>query len=248
MNAFEVTSDERVLFVLTHPDDELAIIAFLRRLAGAGVPVHVCWIHSNFVREQESRAVMDSVGVAPERLTFLVGPDGRIAESLLELMGPMKALIGDFDPTRVYVNAFEQGHIDHDATNLLVSLCFSGPVFEVPLYHTYLRKVPVLNRFSSDERVEVMSLTREESALKRRLIKMFPSQTVRRNMTLYALLSLARLRVPELYGTERARLQTHKDFLSPNHPEPISSAVAASATWKRWVGVVKPLVTSRSSD
>ncbi len=248
MNAFEFSSGERALFVFTHPDDELVLAALIRRLVRSSTPIHVCWTHSTPIRERESREVFSLLGARGTDLTFFDAPDGRVLESIPILLPPMREKVASFAPTRMYVNAFEQGHIDHDATNLLVNLCFDGQVFEAPLYHSYLQKVPVLNRFSSTVGEQVIDLTDEEIALKKLLVSKYPSQTVRRNMALYSALRLLSLKKPKLYETERARLQTHKDFLKPSHSPKLSQKIEACATWRRWVGAVRPLLTSSSSD
>lgn len=248
MSGFDVTQSERVLFVFTHPDDELVLAAFIKRLIVKSIPIHVCWTHSTPLREKESRAVFSLLGLSQSDLTFFDAPDGRVLESIPSLLPLMKGVIVAFAPTRVYVNAFEQGHIDHDATNLLANLCFNGPIFEAPLYHTYLKQVPVLNRFSSREREEVITLTSEEIALQRKLINMYPSQTVQRNMLLYSILKIMQFQKPDLFGTERCRLQVHKDFLTPNHSPELATKIVASELWKRWVGVVRPMIISLSSD
>ena len=242
MSAFDVAAGERVLFVFTHPDDELGLTAFIGRLLSRGVAVRVCWTHSTPVREAESRAAMGALGLAQGSLTFLGGKDGAVVDSLPELRPAMRSLIAEHAPTRAVTLAFEQGHIDHDATNLLVNLCFDGPVYETPLYHTYLTKTPKLHCFSSHEGEETILITPEERAVKKRLVRMYPSQTLRRNLMMYEMMHALTMRRPRLFLYERMRLQRHKDFLRPSHPAALARRVEACRTWKRWVAAVRPLL------
>lgn len=235
MKAYEVDKSERVLFAFTHPDDELAATAFMGRLLAQGVPIHVSWSHSTPVREAESRAALGSIGVAQEDMTFFDAADGHVIDALGDLRAKLRVAIKKFEPTRIVTHAFEQGHIDHDATNLLVNLCFDGPVFEAPFYHTYMTKMPRLYRFSTLAGEEKIVLTPDERKTKRRLVAMFPSQTVRRNVVVYELAHAVTLRRPPLFQFERMRLQTHKDFLKPNHPRSVALRLEQCKTWKRWV-------------
>lgn len=234
MRAFEVGADERVVFAFTHPDDELALSALIGRLIAKGVALRVIWTHSTHVREAESRAAMRTIGVKDSDLAFYETEDGNVIASVSELREPFSKLVEEFRPTRIVTHAFEQGHIDHDATNLLVNLCFKGPVFEAPFYHTYLTRFPRLYSFSSPEGEQTMALTPSERRTKKRLVGLYPSQTVRRNIIVYELLHALTFRRPPLFRFERLRLQTHKDFLSPNHPEPLAGRIRACETWERW--------------
>jgi LmbE family N-acetylglucosaminyl deacetylase len=244
MRAFEVGQGERVLFAFTHPDDELAVAVFMRRLAQQGTEVRALWTHSTPVREAESRAAMREVGFAQETLTFFDAPDGNVIGSVRKLRDGVCRIVTDFKPTRVVTHAFEQGHIDHDATNLTVNLCYDGPVFEAPYYHTYLTRFPVLYKFSNPQGEEMTDLTEDERRLKKRMTRMYPSQTLRRNVIVYDLLHALTFRRPPLFVSERMRLQTHTDFLCPNHPEPLASRVRASETWQRWEREAEALLTA----
>jgi len=177
--------------------------------------------------------------VPNDAMTFYDAADGHVIDAIGDLRTKFKVTLKKFAPTRVVTHAFEQGHIDHDATNLLVNLCFDGPVFEAPFYHTYLTKMPRLYRFSTHEGEQTIALTPEERKTKKRLVTMYPSQTVRRNVVVYELAHAVTLRRPPLFQVERMRLQTHKDFLKPNHPHALAKRVERCATWRRWVAGAK---------
>jgi LmbE family N-acetylglucosaminyl deacetylase len=246
VKAFEVEGNERVLFAFTHPDDELALSAFISRLLHKGIPIQILWTHSTPVRAAESRNAMHALGVDSEALTFFETEDGNVISSVKELRRTVSAIVLAFRPTRVVTHAFEQGHIDHDATNLLVNLCYKGPIFEAPFYHTYLTRFPKLYCFSTPQGEERTPLTAAERKMKKRLVKMYPSQTVRRNVVVYELVHTMTMRKPPLFQFERLRRQRHTDFLQPNHPEPLASRVARSRTWHRWVEGAEALLESSS--
>jgi len=232
--AFDVGQGERVLFAFSHPDDEMVVAAFLRRLTRQGTPVHFCWLHSTPVREAESRAAMSRLGLSGDDLTFFGAPDGQLLESISELEPELRALIERFRPTRVVTQAFEQGHIDHDATNFMVDRCFDGPIFEVPCYHTYLTKVPRILRFADPVGEETIELSPEERRMKRSLVRLYGSQSLRRKLALYKLLLGLTFRDAAFFAKERMRLQGQIDYTRPNLPEPTATKVAASATWRHW--------------
>ena len=61
---------------MTHPDDEMSICAWIRRLTQNGNEVHISWTHSNAVREAEARAVAVLLGVPDRNLHFFGASDG----------------------------------------------------------------------------------------------------------------------------------------------------------------------------
>lgn len=241
MKAFDLDPGQRWLFCMTHPDDEISICVWIHRLVKAGVEVHLCWTHSNPVREQEARAVAKILGVPSDRLTFLAAGDGSICDEMRELLPKFNDLMSRVRPDRVVCGAFEQGHIDHDATNWLVNHSFEGPVFEVPFYHTYTVRLQTMNRFADPTGQEVIHLTKEEQKLKVRVAKLYRSQNIWSVLCWYEVWQLSRLKPAELRRRELMRLQVHRDFTEPNLPEPLKKKVQASGTWRRWRTAVERL-------
>jgi LmbE family N-acetylglucosaminyl deacetylase len=182
------------------------------------------------------------LGLGPDQLSFFTFEDGQVIENLTELADRLRALVESFRPDRVVAPAFEQGHLDHDATNLAVNLAFEGPVLEVPLYHPYSRRIQTLNRFADPSGQEVLKLTAEERQLKARLARAYPSQTIWRNVFWYEVWQRLRLRFDPLSGTERMRLQVWKRFLEPNLPPAEAAQVARSSAWSRWVSYSGPVL------
>lgn len=243
MKAFEFDPQLRWLFCMTHPDDEISICATIRRLVQSGSEVYISWTHFTPERKAEALNVAEILGVPPERLYFHEGPDGKVCEEMPQLLESFRSMVNQVNPDRIACGAFEQGHLDHDATNLLVNRAFSGPVLEIPFYHTYLSRRPKMNRFATPEGQEILSLTREEQELKVKVAKLYPSQAIWRNLLLDELRRriIARREEP-LNRTERMRLQTHKDFLTPNLPASLAARVRRSRKWRRWEAAAQAIL------
>ena len=225
---------------MTHPDDEISICAWIRRLTGQGSEVFLSWTHSTEVRTREAKNAASVLGVPWERCSIHGGHDGHVCDQLIELLPSYRLMIRRVHPDRVVCGAFEQGHLDHDATNFLVNQSFPGPVFEVPFYHTYLSRAPVLNRFAQSHGEEYLRLTKEERQFKVELAKSYPSQAIWRNLVLNEARRLAtRPWTRRIQSLERMRLQTHKDFLAPHLPQPLADRVRRSAKWRKWVAAVR---------
>jgi LmbE family N-acetylglucosaminyl deacetylase len=234
VRAFDESCKDTWLFFFAHPDDELAICAWISRLVSTGNRVHMCWVHSTPVREKEARCSASLLKVPQSQLHFLSGKDGHIVEQMSTLAEEFRQIIRVVKPDRVCTCAFEQGHLDHDATNFLAANTFAGPILEYPLYHTYLTTYKRVNRFASQDTGEVLRLCAGERALKHKISNCYPSQPLKLKLTAYELINLARLSPQRLALTERLRFQTHFEFLQPNLPEPLSRKVVESDKWRRW--------------
>lgn len=236
MKLFDADPSLRWLFVMAHPDDELAIAAWIRRLRDVAAEVHVLWMHATPVREAESRRVMDVLDVPGERLSFLGAPDGDLCDHLSGYLPRVEELVSRTNPDRIVTTAYEQGHLDHDATNLLVNRSTRGvPILEVPLYHGYFREIMPLNRFADPTGQEILELSQEEQLLLKRVAKMYPSQTIWRNLVWSEVLSWIKFRPTHLLRTERMRLQTWRDYRRPNLPDALARRVERSPRWARWL-------------
>lgn len=240
MTVFDSDPNIRWLFCLTHPDDELAVAAWIAHLAKNGNSVWMMWTHSTPTREMESRAVAKRLGVHQNHLIFANGTDGVICDEMYELLPLFRRVMQEVAPDRVVCAAFEQGHLDHDATNWLVNHSFDGPVFEFPMYRTYRFPLQVLNRFSRTEGQEVRLLSEEERRLKVEVAQSYPSQSIWRIVCAYHFVHRHLLRRPvPLAASERMRRQTHFNYLRPNHPEPLAKKVMDCDAWQRWTRSVK---------
>ncbi|MEJ5171709.1 MAG: PIG-L family deacetylase [Fimbriimonadales bacterium] len=234
MRAFDPDPSIRWLFVFTHPDDELGMCAWIRRLVRAAAYVQVCWVHDTPVRRAEALANARELGLDDTRLFFLGGTDGSIADEMPQLWPKLREVVREARPDRVVTIAFEQGHLDHDATNLLVHRSFRGPVFEYPMYHPYTRRIQTLNRFADPTGEEVLQLEPDECLLKKRMARRYPSQNIHSVLWWYHAYRWLTLRPVHLCRTERLRLQTWSDYLRPNLPERLRQEVRRSPQWARW--------------
>ena len=238
MKVLDFDPSIRWLFCMTHPDDEISVCHILRSLVRNGNEVFVSWTHSTPAREAESRSAAELLGIPPSNLTFLGAPDNEVCDNLVALEPRFRKLMNDVQPDRVVCGAFEQGHIDHDATNFLVNATFTGPVIEVPFYNPYTPNIRRLNEFSDPRGEEKLELDAGEARFKKDFAKRFPSQNIWRLLLAHEAVQVVRGRKPTLARYERFRFQTHRDFRVPNHPERIRDQVAKHPMWKRWIEAV----------
>lgn len=195
----------------------------------------MAWLHTTDVRTAEARRVAARLGVPQKNLTFFRARDGGIPEEMCGLLPEIRKWLDRVNPDRLCSCAFEQGHLDHDAANMLATLGFPGLVLEVPLYHTYLHKYKLTNRFANPAGEHVLDLTPEERRLKLWAARQYPSQPLWRKLIAYEAWNALRLKPARLARTERMRFKVHEDFLVPDVPEPLRSKVEQSAKWQRWL-------------
>ena len=137
-------------------------------------------------------------------------------------------------PDRVCCGAFEQGHLDHDATNMLVNLTFDGPVLEIPFYHDYRSGIQRFNRFTDSSGEEILHLDPDEQRFKKDIAKQYPSQNIWRLLLIYEVWQACQLKKVALAKSERMRFQTHRTFSQPNHPPNLARRIKRCPKWKRW--------------
>jgi LmbE family N-acetylglucosaminyl deacetylase len=219
---------------MAHPDDEAFVSTWIRRLTRMGTDVSLGWSHDNVVRRAEACAAARALGVAHDQLYFLGGLDGRIAQQMAELTPRLARIVEDVAPDRIVTTAFEQGHIDHDATNRMVSAVFDGPVFEIPLYHPYTRRIQRLARFA-DGGGERLAVTSEEAQFKRKLLELYPSQSIARIFRWAERWERLTRGTSDLVAAERMRLQTWRDWRRPNLPSKLAAEVERCDRWRSWL-------------
>lgn len=219
---------------MAHPDDELSVAGWVRRLTQAGVEVSMAWTHATPTRELEARAAAARLGIPADNLFFLGGTDRRLCDEIETLLPRFAEVFGLVRPTRTVTTAFEQGHLDHDATNLMVNLTFDGEVFEVPLYHTYARILQRINVFADPEGEERIELSAAERQFKWEIVGLYPSQRIAFNLRLHELRQRLLFReLPCLF--ERMRLQPSLAFDRPALPDALAREVRQTRQWARWM-------------
>lgn len=236
--AFDPSPNLAWLFVFPHPDDELAIAAWIRRLARGGNRVGLCWAHHTDERREESTNVARKIGLRDDTLVFLGLPDGGLPEALPELVGRLSQVVSDFRPVRVATAAFEQGHPDHDAVNFAVHQVWPGPTLEFPLYHSYATPFQTIGRFDDERGSETIDLDADEQELKVELAKMFPSQNLWSALVWNEVRLVLTGRGGELRKWERLRVQSHFDYDAPGLQPRLAAKVRRTASWRRWQAAV----------
>ena len=241
MSVFDL-SKRRWLFCMTHPDDEISICMWMKKLVDNGNEVYVSWTHSTPTREAEGRKVAEKLGIPQDHLTFHMAPDGVICTQFKDLIPVFADLMEKVKPDVVVCGAFEQGHVDHDTTNVLVNLTFKGDVLEVPFYHTYMTKFQTMNEFSDTTGQSVFALSDAEAKLKREIAKQYRSQNIWSVLFWFEAWQAIQGKRIELAKREVMRLQQHKVFRIPNHPTYIVKELEKNSTWQGWCEHVRPHV------
>jgi len=193
-------SDERILILIPHPDDEVAGCAAAigrARDAGAalfglylttGVPApETLWPwqrrrHAELVerRRGEAREAAALLGIEP--LAFAERPARQLKSFLGEAVAEIRAARLQCHATRIWVPAWEGGHQDHDVANFLAAqIARDVPVTEFAEYNyaggaVRSQSFPALR---GDE--TVLRLSALETTQKRRLLARYRSEA--RNLT-----------------------------------------------------------------
>ncbi len=241
MNEFDLDPSISWLFVFAHPDDELAIATWIRRLTLNGNKVSIAWIHGSGKRGEEARKAAESIGVNPENCYFADFDDGSFLSRLADLQNELRAMLGKYNPDRLVCAAFEQGHLDHDALRFAIEQVWDRPVLEFPEYWPYTPHVATMNRFTNTEGECVLELSSYEKRWKHALAKNYPSTDIWRNLFWYEIWSALRLRRAHLIRTERLRWSPKYDFRTPRVPEKYNSKVLRSNQWKVWLAALDSL-------
>jgi len=137
---------KRYLFLFAHPDDEVMIAGTMRGLLGRGALIHAAWITSGDYfggrerREAELASAMTIVGLSTQRSHLMRLPSLGLLHQLRYGCERVAELMNEIQPDIVFVNAYEGGHPDHDAVNLMAytgqsELGYPCELLEFPLYN-----------------------------------------------------------------------------------------------------------------
>lgn len=240
---------EVCLFCFAHPDDEFFCCAVLRRLVEQGCNVFCVWGVATPPREAESREAIELLGVPSLRTRFAYFPDGHVIEDLPQYVAFWEQILQDIRPEKIFLPAFECGHLDHDATNFAVAyasrrLGMHSLLVEFPLYHTYSTRVPTVGRFAEDAGEQVVLLSAEERVLKKRVLSCHRSQRLPWLLKLYQLLMKMGIKPSGLWETERFRLLSQTRYDRPHLPAPLAEHVERSPKWKKFTIAITALCPS----
>jgi LmbE family N-acetylglucosaminyl deacetylase len=173
---------DSVLFLLAHHDDEVFCAGCLERARRQGRRIRLLWATAGGLapagrRQREGLVVAGLLGLAADEHASLGLPDQGAIDHLPEIAEALRSLISGV--TCVYVPAYEGGHPDHDAVNLVAArVCAGGPpVEEFSLYCRQGRGVAVKRLFAAEPGPpERFLLERPALELRRSLIRANASQ------------------------------------------------------------------------
>lgn len=143
------TKLKNVLFIMPHPDDEVAIVGRIKKYLEEQKNIHCVWITDGNlsadkeIRQQESIKVMNLLKVPRENLHFLNFPDGKCIYNLNNIVDLLTKIMEEIKAEEVYTTAYEGGHPDHDSINFCVNNVakkLNIIAYEFPMYNKY--KVP----------------------------------------------------------------------------------------------------------
>ncbi|HEY4989949.1 MAG TPA: PIG-L family deacetylase [Opitutaceae bacterium] len=131
------------LVVAPHPDDEaLGCGGAVALLAGAGAPVHVVFVTDGsashpahptlspndiaVMRKAEAREATAILGVGPEHVSFMEGPDGQIAnlgtDGTDRMASRIASLLERLSPDAILLPGRRDGSTDHESVFRIVRL------------------------------------------------------------------------------------------------------------------------------
>lgn len=186
------------LFIFAHQDDEYAAAPWIVEELANGNDVACAYLTDGgsrvapAVRDDESRAVLRSLGVADERIAFLCDErgarigDGALAMRCVDALTTLERWIErtPFVPLRLYAPSYEGGHPDHDAAHLIAAVVarrrgIAADAWHFALYNAYRCPKPLftmLRQLPSDapfRRATATAASRWKLAL---LCMRYPSQ------------------------------------------------------------------------
>jgi len=130
-----MTQARRVLFLFAHQDDEFGVAPWIVQEIRQGSIIRCIYLTDGGdrwrpgVRDEESLAALDAIGVRSRFVTFVENGGERIQDRFL-VFGLEEALAavrywlkdGAFFPDRIYAPSYEGGHPDHDAAHLIAAV------------------------------------------------------------------------------------------------------------------------------
>jgi LmbE family N-acetylglucosaminyl deacetylase len=194
-----MTASSRILILVPHPDDEVvgcAAAAKRELLAGkalfalyltTGVPARELlwpWQRPHYAalveqRRAEAAAAAAFLGIEP--VGFHDVPARTLKSRLAPTLARIEAVLSERHIDEVWTPAFEGGHQDHDATNLLASrLKPRIGVVEFAEYHAAGGRVESQRFLAPHGDERHIALTPAEAALKRQALALYRSE--RRNL------------------------------------------------------------------
>ena len=220
---------ETVLYLFAHQDDEIGPAAKMAADVRAGRNVYAVWITDGSgtaepaVREKESRAAMDFIGVPQENLYFLGYRDRDSWKHLDAEFADILKIATELQPAEITCIAYEGGNIDHDVTSLIASLMPARvesvrAVYEFPLYNSFKGQYRMGEFIPRDDTDTLYTeIDKELYRIKKGMVDKYPSQAAIL-MALKPLLSKTKLKKKG----EPYRVQPEYDYLQSPTVGPVA--------------------------
>jgi LmbE family N-acetylglucosaminyl deacetylase len=136
----------KYLFLLAHPDDEIAVAGTIRMLVDQHAEVLCVWATSGGyfgkadVRELEVAKASATLGLNNGSLELLRMPDLGLVSKLDRAADKFAEIVAGFKPDRIFCDAYEGGHPDHDSVNFIAyegrfRANLKAELYEFPLYN-----------------------------------------------------------------------------------------------------------------
>jgi LmbE family N-acetylglucosaminyl deacetylase len=149
------SAEEAILLLLAHHDDEVWCAGRIRHAQRLGKRVRLLWATAGGFapaarRQREGLAVASLLCLRPEEHLSLGLPDQHAVDHLDEIAAALSAMLANV--AEVLVPAYEGGHPDHDAVNMVAARVCAGraAVSEFSLYRRSARGVAVKPLFPGE--------------------------------------------------------------------------------------------------
>ncbi|HLI10376.1 MAG TPA: PIG-L family deacetylase [Alphaproteobacteria bacterium] len=190
-----MTPGRRILILAPHPDDEIVGCAVAaRRARAAGARVFVLYLTTGVPerdrlwrwqragydmrvarRREEALAAAKLIGLEP--VGFQPWPSRRLRFHLGEALALVETILVARRIDALWAPAWEGGHQDHDAANVLASrFAAMRPVMEFAEYHFAAGRIHSQRFIAAGPRDEVIALASRERALKRAALAVYRSE------------------------------------------------------------------------
>ena len=222
--AQQAATGPAVLYFFAHQDDEIDVAAKIVTDLRRGRAVYAAWLTNGgrggdpVVREKESRAVMDMLGVPDRNLFFLGYPDQEAYKYLEAALADVEKLVQRLSPIEFTAHAYEGGNIDHDAVAFIAALAarrFDVPLFEFPDSNMYQGRARVWTFLPRDDTPTLYTrLDKKLYGLRMRVQHSYPNQAASLSFYDFAMDKKSFIKNGEPYRAAPAY-----DFTKPPAPE-----------------------------
>jgi LmbE family N-acetylglucosaminyl deacetylase len=137
---------KKILFLLAHPDDDAFISGTIWTLLQKGADISCVWLTSGDFfgqgtrREKEIGKAARILGLSSSRIHLFRLPDLGLVRKMERATTLLSEILLSTKPDAIFTTAYEGGHPDHDAANLVAAetcsrLELKSQLLEFPLYN-----------------------------------------------------------------------------------------------------------------